>query len=75
MAHKKGFIIIVLVQVHFIQQKQFNDRNVNSHNFKQISELKTFPDCFRGPHVARGPLFAHPCSRMSLFLSHSRIPV
>jgi len=49
MAHKKGFIIIVLVQVHFIQRKQFNDRNVNSHNFKQISELKTFPDCFRGP--------------------------
>jgi len=33
MAHRKGFIIVVFVQVRCIQRKQFNETNVTSHNF------------------------------------------
>jgi len=43
MAHRKGFVIFVLVQVHFIQRKQINETNVTSQNFQQISDLKIFP--------------------------------
>jgi len=70
MAHRKGFVIIVLAQMHFIQRKQFNDRNVTSHNFKQISRLKTSPECFHGPlkmlwpaTCVRRPLIAHRCPK------------
>jgi len=44
--HRK---VIVLVQMHFIQCKQFSETNETSHAFKQISDLKIFPECFRGP--------------------------
>ena len=27
----------------------------------EISGLKIFPECFRGPHAAREPLISHPC--------------
>jgi len=37
------------VQMHFIQRKQFRKTNVTSHAFQQISDLKMFPECFRGP--------------------------
>ena len=58
---------IVLVQMHFIQGKQFSKTNVTSHVFEQISDFKIFPECFReplktlwratcGPHAARGPV-------------------
>ena len=40
---------IVLVQMHFIQRKQFSETNVTSHAFEQISDLKIFLECFRGP--------------------------
>jgi len=30
---------------------------------EEISDLNIFPECIRGPHLARGPLFAHPWSR------------
>jgi len=35
--------------MHFIQRKQFSKKNVTSHAFLQISGLKIFPECFRGP--------------------------
>ena len=35
--------------MHFIQRKQFSKTNVTSHAFQQISGLKIFPECFRGP--------------------------
>jgi len=31
--HRKGFIIIVFEQIHFIRRKKFNVTNVNSHKF------------------------------------------
>jgi len=37
------------VQMHFIQRKQFSKTNVTSHAFQQISDLKIFPERFRGP--------------------------
>jgi len=37
-------LFIVLVQMHFIQRKQFNETNVTSHAFQQISYLKIFPE-------------------------------
>jgi len=40
-------LFIVLVQIHFIQRKQFNEANVTSHVFQQISNLKFFSECFR----------------------------
>jgi len=40
---------IVLVQMHFIQRKQFSKTNVTSHAFEQISDFKIFLECFRGP--------------------------
>jgi len=36
MAHRKGFIIFVLVQIHFIQRKHFTETNVTSHTFQQV---------------------------------------
>jgi len=36
MSHRKYFIIIVLVQIHFIKRKQFNVTNVTSHNFNKV---------------------------------------
>ena len=35
MVHRKG-IFIVLVQMHFIQRKQFSETNVTLHAFQQI---------------------------------------
>jgi len=35
--------------MHFVQRKQFNERNVISHIFQQISDLSISPECFRGP--------------------------
>jgi len=37
---------IVLVQMHFIQRKQFSETNVTLglHAFQQISDLKIFPE-------------------------------
>jgi len=37
-----GKRIIVLVQMHFIQRKQFSEINVASHAFHQISNLNFF---------------------------------
>jgi len=34
--HKNDFITIVLVQINFMQHKQFNETRVISHTFKQI---------------------------------------
>jgi len=43
MIHRKGIsLIIVLVQMHFIQRKHFSKTNVTSHVFSQISDLKIF---------------------------------
>jgi len=60
--------IIVLVQMHFIRRKQFSETNVTSHAFQQISDLKIFPECVRGPlktlyggpHAAHGPVVGPP---------------
>jgi len=45
-----------------------NVTDVTSHTFQIFSDLKIFPECYRGPlkrfagpHVARGLLIAHPC--------------
>jgi len=38
---------------------------MSPHTFQKFSDLKIFPECFRGPHVARGLLNAHPWSRSS----------
>jgi len=35
--------------MYFIQRKQFTETNVTSHAFQQMSDLKIFPECFRGP--------------------------
>jgi len=35
--------------MHFIQRMQFSKTNVTSHAFQQISDLKIFPERFRGP--------------------------
>ena len=32
-----------------MQRKQFSETIVASHDFQQISDLKIFPECFRGP--------------------------
>jgi len=45
----ENILIIVLVQTHFIQRKQFSETNVTLHAFQQISDLKIFSQCFRGP--------------------------
>jgi len=42
-------LFIVLVQMHFIQRKQFNETNVTLHASQKISDLKIFPECFHGP--------------------------
>jgi len=42
-------IFIVVVQMHFIQRKQFNETNLNLQAFQRITDLKIFPECFRGP--------------------------
>jgi len=34
--------------MHFIQLNQFSETNVTSLVFQQISDLKIFPECFRG---------------------------
>jgi len=55
MVYRKGVsLYIALVQMRFIQPKHFSKTNVTSHVFSQISDLKIFPECFRGPHAARG---------------------
>jgi len=54
MVHRKGIsLFIVPVQIHFIQRKLFSKTNVNSHVFYKF---QIFPECFRGPHVARVPV-------------------
>jgi len=37
-------VSIVLVQMHFIQRKQFSETNVTLHAFQEISDLKIFPE-------------------------------
>jgi len=37
------------VQIHFILRKQFNVTNVTSNTFQKFSDLKIFPEYFRGP--------------------------
>ena len=45
--HRQGFIIIVLVQIHFIQLKQsISLWQMSPQTFQQISDLKIFPECF-----------------------------
>jgi len=53
---------IVIVQIHFIQRKQFSETNVTSCAFQQISNFKLFLNASAGhlkrcggPHAARGP--------------------
>jgi len=48
-SHTEKVIFIVLVQMHFIQRKQFNETNVTLHAFQQISDQKIFLECFGGP--------------------------
>jgi len=66
MLHRNG---IVLVQMHFIQRKQFCETNVTSHAFQQISDFKIFLNasaghwkCCGGPHATRGPAVGPHCS-------------
>ena len=33
----------------FVQHKQFSEATVTSYAFLHISDLKIFPECFRGP--------------------------
>jgi len=33
MAHRRGIIMIVVVQIHLIRCKQFHETNVTTHNF------------------------------------------
>jgi len=58
----------VFVQIHFIQQKQFNETNVTSHAFQQISNLKFFSECFCGPlkTVGRATCSPRACSWTTL---------
>ena len=49
--------------MHFVQRKQFNETNVTSYAFQQISNLKFFLNASAGhlkrcggPHVALGPV-------------------
>jgi len=42
-------LFVVLVQINFIQRKQFNETTVTSHAFQQVSNSKIFSECFRGP--------------------------
>jgi len=35
--------------MHFIQRKQFSETNETSPAFQNISDLKIFPECIRGP--------------------------
>jgi len=35
--------------MHVIQRKQFSETYVTSRAFQEISDLKIFPECFRGP--------------------------
>ena len=37
------------MQIHFIQRKQFNETDVTSHAFQQISSLKFFSEWYRRP--------------------------
>jgi len=66
---KQKVLFIVLAQMHFIQCKQFSETIVTSQAFQQISDLKCFPECFRGPlktlwWVTCGP---RACSWTTLF--------
>jgi len=38
-------VFVVVMQMHFIQRKQFSETNVTLHAFQQISDLKIFPEC------------------------------
>jgi len=50
MVHRKGFYysLITLVQIRFIQPKQFNETNVTLHNFQKNSDLKIFLNASAG---------------------------
>jgi len=45
MVGQKMFLLqsIVLVQMHFIQCKQFSETIVTSNTFQKVSDLKIFP--------------------------------
>jgi len=36
-------LFIVLVQMHFLQRKQFSETNIISRAFQQVPDLKIFP--------------------------------
>jgi len=61
-------LFIALVQIHFIQRKQFNETNVTSHALQQTSNLKFFSECFRGPlkMVERATCSPRACSWTTL---------
>ena len=44
--------VLFTVLMHFIQCKHFSETDVTSRAFQQISDLKIFPECFRGPLIA-----------------------
>jgi len=41
-----------------------------STKLEEILDLKIFSESFRGPHVARGPLIAHPWFSVFAQLAH-----
>jgi len=45
----KNALFIVRLHMHFIQRKQFSEKNVTSHTFPQMSHLQIFPECFCRP--------------------------
>jgi len=64
-------LLLVLVQTHFAQHKQFNETNAAPHTFQQISDFITFPECFCGllktlsGHMwLVGTLITHLCNRL-----------
>ena len=80
--YTERLISIVLVQMHFIQCKQFSETNVTLHVFQEISDLKIFPECFAGnwkhcggAHVAHGLVVGPHCLFTKGFYTHPCICV
>ena len=48
MAHRQGFNIVVLMQMHFIQCKQLSDKCHLTH-FSKNFRFKVFAECVHGP--------------------------
>jgi len=60
------------VQIHFIQRKQFNETNVTSHPFQQISNFNFFSECFCGPLKTLWRATCSPINRLCSNLEFSR---